>query len=256
MRHVIVEEPYSDMALWSRRLALFALAVAGIGVMIARGGLDTTAVFAVLGASFVVAGIALLCAAAAAVVIWRTGRKGVGILLSSALLAGLLLGYPGFLAVQAMRLPAIHDVSTDLDDPPTFSRARRALAARGDIPEDLPLDVRRRQSRAYPDVQPILLDLDADEAYQTILKAAAARGWKIIDQTPPGGRSGVGHVDAVASGMILGFPDDITIRIRPLAGQTRVDIRSASRFGRHDFGTNARRITQFADDLQDAVADK
>jgi uncharacterized protein (DUF1499 family) len=48
----------------------------------------------------------------------------------------------------------------------------------------------------------------------------------------------------------MGFPDDVTIRIRPLAGQTRVDVRSASRFGSHDFGTNARRIEKFIEELQ------
>ena len=45
---------------------------------------------------------------------------------------------------------------------------------------------------------------------------------------------------------------DVAIRIRPLAGQTRIDIRSASRFGRHDLGTNAARIQSLADELQDA----
>ena len=48
----------------------------------------------------------------------------------------------------------------------------------------------------------------------------------------------------------MGFPEDVTIRVRPLAGQTRIDIRSASRFGRHDFGGNAGRIQRFAQELQ------
>ena len=48
----------------------------------------------------------------------------------------------------------------------------------------------------------------------------------------------------------MGFADDITIRIRPLAGQSRIDIRSASRLGRHDFGANAKRIAAFAEELQ------
>ena len=48
----------------------------------------------------------------------------------------------------------------------------------------------------------------------------------------------------------MGFPDDITIRIQPLAGQTKLDVRSASRYGRNDFGVNARRIERFAEELQ------
>jgi uncharacterized protein (DUF1499 family) len=113
--------------------------------------------------------------------------------------------------------------------------------------------VRQAQKEAYPLIQPVLLDLDADDAYKTILKVVAGRGWQIIDQTPPGGRSGVGHIDAIAHTLVLGFPEDVTIRVRPLAGQTRVDLRSASRVFRHDFGSNARRLAKFAADLQAEV---
>ena len=66
------------------------------------------------------------------------------------------------------------------------------------------------------------------EAFDAALKALAANGWKIIEQRPPGGRSGLGHIDAIATSFMLGFPSDITLRLRPLAGQTRVDIRSVN----------------------------
>jgi uncharacterized protein (DUF1499 family) len=83
-----------------------------------------------------------------------------------------------------------------------------------------------------------------------VLRSAAALGWQVVDQIPPGGRAGIGRVDAVARTLIMGFPDDITVRIRPLAAQTRIDIRSASRFGRHDFGANAQRIQRFSQEMQ------
>jgi uncharacterized protein (DUF1499 family) len=166
-------------------------------------------------------------------------------------LAFLLLGYPGFLAVQAIRLPILDDVSTDIDDPPAFSRSRKALAARnGATPEASSIAERLQQKKAYPAILPIMLDLDTDEAYKAVLKIANAKHWQIVDQTSPGGRSGVGHVDAVVRGLILGLPDDVTIRIRAQAGQTRVDMRSVSRIGRHDFGANAYRIKQFQQALE------
>lgn len=251
MRRIIIEEPYSDSALWSRRLALFAAAVVGMGLVLARAGLDPTAVLAVIGSAIVIAWLAVLCAGAAAVTIWRTGRKGVGVLSVGALLAVLVLAYPAFLVAQAIRLPVLNDVSTDLDDPPAFSLSRKAMAARKDwVPASVPAAVRQAQAVAYPDVQPILLDLDGDEAYQAILRAVLACHWTIVEAVPPGGRLGLGHVDAIAHGLVLGFADDITIRIRPLAGQTRVDVRSVSRVGRHDFGANARRIEDFTDELK------
>jgi len=247
MRRLIVEEPYAATAVWSRRLGFFALAVAGIGVVLARTGLDPAPVLAIMGSSFAIACVAVLCAGAAMIVIWQTGCKGTSFLLSGVALAFLLLAYPGYLAIQAIRLPVLTDVSTDLDDPPAFARSRKALAARGGAtPGAASSEERLQQKQAYPAVQPIMLDLDADEAYKAVLKIVTAKHWQIVDQTPPGGRSGVGHVDAIARSFVLGLPDDVTIRIRPLANQTRVDMRSVTRIGRHDFGANAHRIEQFA----------
>jgi len=257
MRHLIVEEPYSDSALWSRRLAFFAMAVILTGLALARIGLDPTAVLAVLGSAITMACLAVLCAGAATIAIWRTGRKGVGLLLSGAFVAALVLAYPAYLAYEAIRLPPLHDITTDVDDPPSFSLSRAALAARhGFVPASVAPALRQQQLDAYPDVQPIILDLDADDAYQLVLQAAAAEHWTIINKVPLGGRMGLGHIDAIARGLVLGFPNDITIRIRPLAGQTRVDVRAVSRIGQHDFGANARRILAFADELKSEADQK
>ena len=252
MRRVIIEEPTSVAAVWSRRLALFAIAVAGIGIVLARvSPNDVIAALSVLSAAFGVACVALLFALTGVVIIWRTGRGGVSHVVGAIFLAALLLAFPAYLAIQSIRLPLINDISTDLSDPPAYSRSAAALAARGPkTPGEIPDSTRDDQRRAYPDVQPIVLDLEADEAYRLVQQAVAARGWRVVDQTRPGGRTGIGHVDAIDRTLIMGFPDDVTIRIRPLAGQTRIDIRSASRYGRHDFGANANRIRRFALELQ------
>ncbi|HEX3181362.1 MAG TPA: DUF1499 domain-containing protein [Beijerinckiaceae bacterium] len=252
MRRLIIEEPYSRAALWSRRLALFSLAVGAIAVLLARSqAVDPTATLSVFAGAVLVACLALLFAGTAAVVIWRTGRRGAGTVASGVFLAALLLGYPAYLAAKAVQLPLLNDVSTDLVDPPQFSRSKTALAARSQrTPEIPPPQVRQEQRLAYPNIQPILLDQEADEAYQLVLRAIAARGWKLVEQTPPGGRIGVGHIDAIDRTLIMGFPADVTIRMRPLAGQTRVDVRSVSRVGRHDYGSNAQRIEKFAAEIQ------
>ncbi|GAC1337832.1 MAG: DUF1499 domain-containing protein [Beijerinckiaceae bacterium] len=256
MRRLIIEEPFSRAALWSRRLAVFALAVAAIAVILARSqAVDVTATLSVFAGAILIACLALLLAGTAAVVIWRTGRRGAGVVAGGILLAALLLLYPAYLAANAVRLPLLNDVSTDLVDPPRFSIESDALEARGQrTPEIPPPEVRQQQRAAYPAVQPILLDLEAEDAYQVVLKTVAARGWRIVKRIPPGGGggriAGIGHVDAIARSLVMGFPDDVTIRIRPLAGQTRIDLRSASRVGRHDYGTNARRIVGFAAELQ------
>ncbi len=252
MRRVIVDEPVSQASVWSLRLSVFALAVAAVAVAATRFQIvDVPAGLAVFGSAILLACLALLLAGAAAVVIWRTGRRGVAPALGGVVLALTLLAAPGYLAVQSLRLPVLNDISTDILDPPQFSLSRLATEARGGRnPRARPASERQAQRAAYPGVQPILLELEGEEAFQLVLKAVQALGWKIIESSKPGGRAGLGHIDAVARTLVMGFPDDITIRIQPLAGQTKIDVRSVSRYGRNDFGVNARRIERFAEELQ------
>lgn len=252
MRRHLPPEPWSQTALWSRRLAIFAATVAALSILLGRlHALDPASALAALGSAVALALVALLLFCAAWYVIWRTGRRGVGASVAALFIALLTLGYPGYLAVEAVRLPVLSDISTDIASPPYFSFSRAAYAARqGFQPPGVPLKAREAQRAAYPDVEPIVVDLDADEAFALVLKTAAAQGWKTVDKRPPGGRTGEGHIDFVDQTLIMGFDEDITVRLKPLPGQTRIDIRSASRYGRHDFGANAARITAFATELQ------
>ena len=253
MRRLIIEEPYSKAALLSQRLAVFSLAVAIVGILGVGRGLD---LLAVLGGSLIIACAAILSAILAFVVIWHSGRKGAGQAFAGLVLATVLLAYPAYLAQQTLWLPRLPDISTDLTDPPNFSLSREALAASaGTTPPSNVIARRKAQLKAYPQIQPILLDLDAPEAFDAAVKAVTVTGWKIVEQRPPGGRSGLGHIDAIATSFILGFPSDITLRLRPLAGQTRIDIRSASRFAPLDFGANPRHIANFEAALT-AIVDK
>jgi uncharacterized protein (DUF1499 family) len=258
MRRLILEEPYSRAAIWSRRLAVFAAAVAAMGSALSRAGaVEPAGALAVLGASLVLACLAGLLSATAAVVIWRTGRRGAGIAFVGFVLALALLAYPAFLSWRALALPAINDISTDLETPPSFLRSVKALEARGGrTPPEASPQMREAQQRAYPKIQPILVDLEANEAYQLALEAAKARGWRIVDAIAPSVRERVGHIDASDRSLFLGFVDDIAIRIKPDANQSRIDIRSASRIWRHDFGANAQRIEKFAGAVQELAQEK
>lgn len=252
MRRHIPEEPVSRAAIWSRRLAVFALPVAAIAVLLARfDTVEPPAALAVLGGAIVIALGAVLLFAAACAVIWRTGRRGLGEAIGGLVFATATLGYPAYLAFEAVRLPVLADVSTDTIDPPQFSLSTAAMKARAGLtPPGVSAEGREEQRAAYPDVEPIVVDLDVDEAFQLVLKTAAIRGWRLVDRRLPGERSGLGHVDFLDRTLVMGFFDDITVRLRPLAGQTRIDVRSASRYGRHDFGANAKRIEGFAEELQ------
>jgi uncharacterized protein (DUF1499 family) len=106
-------------------------------------------------------------------------------------------------------------------------------------------------------VQPILVDLEAAQAYQLALRVAKDLGWRVVDANPPNLRvDGVAQIEAVDRSLLFGFADDIAIRIRPLASQTRIDLRSSSRVGKHDFGANARRIDRFAAAVQESMQER
>lgn len=256
MRRLIVDEPVSRAAVWSRRLGWFALVLAAMAFLLARfAPVEPTAVLAVLSAAFLTACTAILLAFTAFAIIWRLGRKGVGQAVGGLVLALLLLAYPGYLAMSALRLPLLSDVTTDIDDPPGFARTRAALAKRGGaIPADPGASVRARQEAAYRQLQPLTLEIEAETVYRLVLRAMQALDWDVIHRVPPGGRLGLGHIDAVVRSPILGFPDDLTVRIAPLAGQTRIDVRSASRVGRHDFGANLGHIEEFMQELQAQIS--
>jgi hypothetical protein len=252
MRRTLPPEPWSQVALWSRSVAVFGATVALLTVLLVRLGIiDPASALASIGAAVALALVALLLVAAATVVIWRTGRRGVGAAVGAAVIALLTLAYPAYLAFEAVRLPVLSDISTDLANPPYFSLSRAAYEAReGFQPKGVGTRSRELQRAAYPDVEPIVVDLDADEAFALVLKTAKAIGWKLVDQRPPGGRTGEGHADFIDKTLVLGLDEDVTVRLKPLSGQTRIDLRAASRYGRHDFGSNAERITAFAEGLQ------
>ncbi len=250
MLHLILEEPFSRPARWSPTLAWFALAVTVMAVVLIRlGRIDYQSGFVALAAGLAIAAVAVAMALVAFVRIWQEGRRGLGSAIRGLLLAFLVLGYPGFLAARAVTLPPITDVSTDTVDPPAFSRSRVALDARGGrVPPDVGPETREAQRAAYVQIAPLTLDLAPDEAFAIVRKAAANLGWEVIETVPPGGRMGTGRLEAVDRTFFLKLPDDVTVRIRPRADGTRIDIRSASRMGSHDLGTNAKRIRAFLEE--------
>jgi hypothetical protein len=147
-RRPFPNEPVSRVAVWSSRLGLFAIAVAAISVIIVRSGLlEILPALATFAASLVFAGLAILFAFAAFVVIWRQGTGGLGRALLGLFLGLALLAYPAYLGTRAMRLPAIADVSTDT----TCWRACGHADART-TPE-------RRQRRSSARLIPMLLRL-------------------------------------------------------------------------------------------------
>ena len=250
-RRLVFEEPVSRAAVWSRRLAWFAFAVLLLSLLLVRLREPSIEGLAPVAGAYVLVLAALGLAILAFIRIWYSGHRGVGMAAGALLLSLLLLVPAGYVALRLVTRPALADVSTDIDDPPAFSRSQAALTARsGRVPPDVPALRRRLQRQAYPKAVPILLELPAEAAFDLARRAASGLGWQVLEAARPGGRSGAGRVEAVARGRILHFSEDITIRIRPRVDGSRIDIRSASRLGSHDLGANAARVAAFTDEIE------
>lgn len=142
--------------------------------------------------------------------------------------------------LHAGRVPPIHDITTDIDRPPGFVDV---LPLRKDVPNPSGYEggeVANRQRQAYPDISTVILNLPYDQAFRRALDVARAMGWDIVAETPAEGR-----IEATATTFWFGFKDDIVIRITPADHRSLLDIRSASRVGRSDAGSNAARIREY-----------
>ncbi len=255
-RRRISEDPLSHLAIWARRVAFFSLLATLLSIVIVRSGLlEVFPALATFAAALAFAVIAILLGLAAFVSIWKDGTSGLGSVVTALLIGAALLAYPSYLGLKAYRLPAIADITTDPIDPPRFEAIARLRGREANPVIYAGLYAAEQQRSAYPDVDPLILSADPQAAYQATLGVVTKRRWVILDARqpqPPARREG--RIEAVARTPIMGFRDDVVIRIRPSEEGSRIDVRSASRYGRHDFGTNASRIRSLLADVEDLAA--
>jgi uncharacterized protein (DUF1499 family) len=200
--------------------------------------------------------IAVLLALASLVGIWRHGIEGLGAALTALAIGIALLAYPSFLAARAYRLPMIADITTDPIDPPRFETIGRLRTRQANPVAYAGLYAAEQQKAAYPDIAPLDVDASAQNAYDAAMAVITKRRWQVINTRPPQPGRREAYIEAVARTPIMGFRDDIAVRIRPVGEGARIDIRSASRYGRHDFGTNAARVRALISDIDDLASNE
>ncbi|MEK6712513.1 MAG: DUF1499 domain-containing protein [Nitrospinota bacterium] len=165
---------------------------------------------------------------------------------TAAALVGLALGFL-MMSVPTTRqqvlnsVPRIHEVSTDTERPPQFQAALALRqSAKAANPPAYNAQFAPLQRKAFPDIQPAYLEGAPEAAFGRALAAARSMGWNIIASDPKEGR-----IEAVATTFWYGFEDDVVIRVQREGERNRVDIRSKSRVGGSDFGTNAKRVQAY-----------
>ncbi|OFZ86983.1 MAG: hypothetical protein A3F74_25925 [Betaproteobacteria bacterium RIFCSPLOWO2_12_FULL_62_58] len=220
---------------------LCALIAASSGFGYAMGVWDLGTGFTLLGWSvYIGAGggvVALVAFVLAAV--RRDGIHSTASVIGVAIALALVL--PSWnLQRTASQVPYIHDITTDTENPPPFVAL---LAVRQKAPNGAAYagaEIAQAQKAAYPDIKPALLDMPPAQAFERALAAARKMGWDIVAAEPAQGR-----IEATATTFWFRFKDDVVIRIVAEGHGSRLDIRSMSRIGRSDLGTNAKRIRAF-----------
>jgi uncharacterized protein (DUF1499 family) len=174
-------------------------------------------------------------------------RTKQGILLGG---VGLVIGLsavwvPWSWQQTAKRVPPIHDITTDTENPPQFVAI---LPLRKDAPNPSEYggpEVAAQQRAGYPDLGPAFLPLPSGSTFERVLLVARQMCWDVVDAN-----SAEGRIEATATTFWFGFKDDIVVRITPVENGTRIDVRSVSRVGKSDVGTNANRIHKFLEKLK------
>jgi len=197
--------------------AVLSLAVLGASGPAVRSGLVSYAI----GILMLPAAGALGLAGAILGVVALFRRAGVARSLFALVLGASVAAIPAAAYLRARSVPAINDISTDSSE---SSDAQRS---------------------AYPDIRPLRLAVAPNIAFERAKGAMEEAGWQIVREDPSAGR-----IEAVATTFWFGFKDDIVVRITAEGAESRVDVRSKSRVGRSDLGTNAQRIRAYQRRLQ------
>jgi uncharacterized protein (DUF1499 family) len=248
-------EPVSSLASWARNLAVFAVVAVLVSIAIVRFGfLEMKPALATFLGGLAIAALSILFGLAGFAAIWQNGSRGMARILLAFLIDGAILAYPAYLGLQYRKLPAIHDITTDPIDPPRFDALARLRTGDGANPAVYAgLYSAEQQRHFYPDIEPIELEISVDRAYAIALQLVNKRKWLVIDERAPQPPRRIGRIEAVARSPIMGFREDISIRVVPDGDDSRVDIRSASRYFESDLGSNAARVTKFIEDLNTAA---
>ncbi|WP_375310437.1 DUF1499 domain-containing protein [Bradyrhizobium sp. A5] len=248
-------EPVSSLASWARNLAVFAVVAVVVSILIVRFGfLEPKPALVTFFGGLAIAALSILFGLAGFAAIWQNGSRGMARILLAFLIDGAILAYPAYLGLQYRKLPAIHDITTDPIDPPRFDALARLRTGDGaNSAVYAGLYSAEQQRHFYPEIEPIELEITVDRAYAIALQLVNKRKWLVIDERAPQPPRRIGRIEAVARSPIMGLREDISIRVAPDGEDSRVDIRSASRYFDSDLGSNAARVTKFIDDLNTAA---
>ena len=237
---------------WSKAIligAVVAAALLPIGALGTRVGIWTFGTgFLLLAAATVLAAIGLVTGIAGIITAHRRNlRDDRQAVYLGTIVSALILALMGQQFYAASSVPPIHNISTDVADPPQFDEI---VALRGDNANSLEYnadEIAAAQLEAYPWVETLESGLSPDAALDRAVQVLEGMGLEIVNVDAQAGR-----VEATDTTRWFGFKDDVVVRVRPGPGGSVVDVRSVSRVGVSDLGKNAQRIGEFLEAFPNA----
>ncbi len=229
------------LARWSLWVAVAALLIAFTGLTLARYDLvpKINGLYAMLGGGLVAA-LGAVIALIAVIMAIRFRASALRLALVGLVISAGYVGYMASRAAVARSVPPLHDISTDLADPPAFG----ALSLRSDNLAGVETieNWRAQHAAAYGDIDSITIARPVAQVVADAERLAKARGWDVAYADTAQGR-----VEATVSVSYIRFKDDVVIRVATAPDGTGsvVDMRSVSRIGVSDLGMNAARIREF-----------
>lgn len=175
---------------------------------------------------------------------WRPALIGALVIAAGAA----LVVPPWQLMQRAQVVPPIHDITTDLQNPPAFEALAEAREAAPNAVAYPGEAVARQQRAGYPNLGPLRLEVPLTRAMAAAQATARELGWEIAAVSEH-------RLEATATTRWFGFKDDVAVRLTETDDGVRVDVRSASRVGKSDLGTNAARIQTYLEALRARVAE-
>ena len=135
-------------------------------------------------------------------------------------------------------LPGIHDITTDIENPPEFIALLNAPGRKNSF--DYPDETAEKQVVKYPMVKPLMTDLTPADAYSKAVQVAKQMNWTIVGENPA-----LGRFEATDDTKWFNFHDDLVVRVAADVSGSLIDLRSLSRVGGSDHGLGAIRIMKF-----------
>lgn len=226
----------SKWAIWARRLGSFALPVAIIPIFLHRERMissDDFHLIELVAAGFALVALALALGAFAR--LWVTGDQGWSRATAGLFFSLICLAPMAFVGWQALRYPAVGDVSTNFRDNPALVTVVGKVLTAAD---------RAAIEAAFPNARTRTYPIAAQQMFDIVEQVAAAKGWEPRARRAPTHPLDEGDLNAIAT-TLLGWRDEVAVRVLGTASGSTVDMRSAPAHSWLDLGENGRRIEEF-----------